>query len=176
MTSESFAISALGKEARSDFLCASAPLDCSFRNQATQDVRRRVARATSRPTLPLERSPASTGFYKLSAADIPVTDVAPDIKRKLPRYPTIPAARIGRLAVDQRYRGKKLGSVLVADAATRAAKSEVAILAIVVDAKDAAAEASYRHQGFVAYGSLAGKLLAPIQSLLPAQHEEQRAS
>ncbi len=173
MTSESFAISALAKEDRSDFLCASAPLDCYFRNQATQDVRRRVAACYIATDVATGKV---AGFYTLSAADIPVTDIAPDIKRKLPRYPTIPAARIGRLAVDQRYRRKKLGSVPLADAATRAAKSEVAILAIVVDAEDAAAEVFYRHHGFVACGSLAGKLLAPIQSLLPAQHEEQRAS
>lgn len=107
------------------------------------------------------------GFYTLAAADIPVTDVAPEITRKLPRYPTLPAARIGRLAVDARYRGQKLGAVLLADAAIRAASSEVAVLAMVVDAKDAAAEAFYRHHGFVAYGSSAGKLLAPIKSLLP---------
>jgi len=164
VTSESFAISALGMEDRSDFLCGSAPLDRYFRNQATQGVRRRMAVCYIASEVATGKV---AGFYTLSAADIPVTDVAPEIKRKLPRYPTIPAARIGRLAVDQRYRGKKLGSVFLADAATRAAKSEVAVHAIVVDAKNAAAEAVYRHHGCAAYGSLTGKLLAPIQSLLP---------
>ncbi|MCA1852983.1 MAG: hypothetical protein LC647_11470, partial [Beggiatoa sp.] len=30
--------------------------------------------------------------------------------QRLPRYPSVPAARLGRLAVDQVYRGRKLGA------------------------------------------------------------------
>lgn len=164
MTTETFAISALAKQDRSGFVSSSERLDRYFQNQATQDVRRRIAVcfiATEIATRTI------AGFYTLAAADIPVTDVPPEVTRKLPRYPTIPAARIGRLAVDQRYHGIKLGSVLLADAAARAARSDVAVLAMVVDAKDAAAEAFYRHHGFVAYGSSAGKLLAPLKSLQP---------
>ncbi len=164
MTADIFAISALGKEDRSGFVSGSEPLDRYFLSQATQDVRRRMAACFIATEI---ATGTIAGFYTLAAADIPVTDVSPELTRKLPRYPTIPAARIGRLAVDQRYRGMKLGSVLLADAATRAAKSEVAVLAMVVDAKDAAAEAFYRHHGFVRYGSSPGKLVAPLKSLLP---------
>jgi predicted N-acetyltransferase YhbS len=48
----------------------------------------------------------------------------------------LPAALIGRLAVDERFRGQRLGSALVMDAARRAAGSDPAIFALVVDAKD----------------------------------------
>ncbi|WP_407635657.1 GNAT family N-acetyltransferase [Lamprocystis purpurea] len=44
------------------------------------------------------------------------------------RYPSIPAVRLGRLAVDQAFRGQGLGSALVADALARAARSEIAPL------------------------------------------------
>jgi GNAT superfamily N-acetyltransferase len=164
VTAETFAISALGKEDRAGFVSGREPLDRYLRSQATQDVRRRMAACFIATEIATRRI---AGFYTLAAADIPVTDVSPVLTRKLPRYPTIPAARIGRLVVDQRYRGLKLGSVLLADAATRAARSDVAVLAMIVDAKDAAAEAFYRHHGFVAYASSPGELLAPLKSLLP---------
>ena len=41
------------------------------------------------------------------------------------------------------------------------------MFALVVDAKDEAVKAFYRHHGFQAYGSASGRLLAPIASLLP---------
>jgi hypothetical protein len=38
------------------------------------------------------------GYYTISAASIPLVDLPPDQTRRLPRYPTVPAVRIGRLA------------------------------------------------------------------------------
>ena len=67
-----------------------------------------------------------------------------------PRYASVPVVRMGRLAVDQRYRGKKLGSALLWDAVLRATRSEIAAFALVVDAKDDAAANFYRYHGFVA--------------------------
>ena len=51
------------------------------------------------------------------------------------------------LAVDQRYQGQKLGSALLWDAALRAKRSEVSVVALVVNAKDATAEAFCRRHG-----------------------------
>ena len=68
--------------------------------------------------------------------------------RRLPRYPTVPAALIGRLAVDQRFRGQGLGAALIVDAIARAMRAEPAIFALVVDAKDDAALRFYQHLGF----------------------------
>ena len=102
------------------------------------------------------------GFYTLSAAEIILSDVPEDLKRKLPRYPSVPVARLGRLAVDHRYRGQKLGGALLIDAANRAARSEIAVFALVVDAKDETAISFYQHYGFQTYGSLPDKLIASI--------------
>jgi predicted N-acetyltransferase YhbS len=44
--------------------------------------------------------------------------------------------RLGRLAVDQSFRGRKLGSALLWDAVQRSVKSDIAVFARVVDAKD----------------------------------------
>lgn len=163
MTGPRFTITPLGNADRTTFASGSDPLDRYFRSQVSQDIRRRVSACY----VAAERATALiAGFYTLSAAAIPLSDLPPDLARKVPRYPSLPVARIGRLAVDQRFRGIKLGSVLLLDGATRAAGSDVAVFAIVVDAKDEDAAAFYRHHGFVAYGSAPLKLIAPLSRLL----------
>ena len=155
-----FSVIPLDGRDRSGFACGSIPLDRYFQTQATQDMRRRIAACY----IAVEReTDVLAGFYTLSAADIPVTDLPPDIVKRLPRYPTLPAARVGRLAVDTRFKRQGLGGALLADAVLRAAASEVAVFAMVVDAKDASAEAFWRHHGFVAYGSAEGKMMAGLR-------------
>jgi hypothetical protein len=68
----------------------------------------------------------------------------------MPRYPNVPAVRMGRLAVDQNFKGQGLGAALLADALRRATTAEIAAYALVVDAKDLAAAEFYAHHGFIA--------------------------
>ena len=77
----------------------------------------------------------------------------------MPRYPTVPAVRMGRLAVDQAFKGQGLGSALLADALARAARSEVAAYALLVDAKDQTAAEFYRHYGFISFPNSPQSLL-----------------
>ncbi|HQU67308.1 MAG TPA: GNAT family N-acetyltransferase [Albidovulum sp.] len=164
MTPGSFRILPLDGRDRSGFDCASEALSRYFHAQVTQDVRRRIAASY----IALHQAADTiAGFYTLSAADILLTELPAELTRRLPRYPTLPAARLGRLAIDHRFTGQKLGATLLADAILRAAGSEVAVFAMVVDAKDAQAEAFYRHHGFAAYSSAPGRLVAPLASLLP---------
>ena len=120
-TAGAFALLPLDGRDRSGFASGVEPLDRYFRTQVSQDVRRRVAACTVAVE---QATQAIAGFYTLSAADVPVADVAPELTRRLPRYPTLPAARLGRLAVDARFRGRQLGTALLADAVRRAAGSE----------------------------------------------------
>ncbi len=57
---------------------------------------------------------------------------------------------------------KRLLAALLWDAATRTARSDVAVFALVVDAKDDKAEAFYRHHGFLIFGSLDRQLILPL--------------
>jgi len=82
--------------------------------------------------------------------------------RRLPRYPAVPAARIGRLAIDRRFQGRRLGGALLLNAAMCALRSEIAVFALLVDAKDDEAAAFYRHYGFNAFASSPLQLIAPI--------------
>ena len=84
----------------------------------------------------------------MSAADLLIAGLPPETAKKLPRYPTMPAVRIGRLAVDLHFQGQGLGAALLFDARQRALRAEIAVYALVVDAKDEAAKRFYSHHGF----------------------------
>ena len=102
------------------------------------------------------------GYYTLAAAGVPLTDLPADMAKRLPRYPSVPVARVGRLAVDLAFQGRKLGAALLADAVLRTLRAEVAIFALVVDAKNAAAERFYQHHGFERYGATPRQLILPL--------------
>ena len=161
MTDRPFEIRLLGKEDRSDFCCGSEPLERYLKTQAGQDVRRRVSACY----VAVEKTTGRVaGYYTLSAADVAVSDLPADLTRRLPRYPSVPAARIGRLAIDRRLQGRGLGAALVLNAALRALRSEIAVFALVVDAKDDEAVAFYRHLGFSAFASNPLRFIAPIET------------
>ena len=144
---------------RGAFSCGVDALDRYFRDQATQDMRRR---ASACYVAVEDESEKIAGYYTLTAASAPLTDLPPLMVKRLPRYPSVPVARLGRLAVELLFRGKKLGAALLADAVMRAARSEVAVFALAVDAKDDAAESFYLHHGFVALGTGSRQLVLPL--------------
>ena len=148
---------------RTDFSCGIESLDRYFQKQVTQDVRRRVT-ACYVATAVLEAKVA--GYYTLAAAGVPLAEMPIELAKRLPRYPFVPVARLGRLAVDRTYHGRKLGSALFWDAVQRCLQSEVAVFALVVDAKDDQAEAFYHHHGFIAFGSQPRQLVLPLTNLI----------
>jgi len=159
-----FLIEALGSSHdRMGFSCGVETLDRYFQKQAAQDVRRRVTACY----VALEAPGAKVaGYYTLAAAGIPLADMPAALAKQLPRYPSVPVARLGRLAVDQAFHGRKLGSALLWDAVQRSSRSEIAVFALVVDAKDDQAKAFYRHHGFVSFGSQPRQLVLPLTNLI----------
>ncbi len=141
------------------FACGQEALDRYLRTQARQDIRRRIATCFVAVE---EKSERIAAFYTLAAASIPIADLPADITRKLPKYPTIPAVRIGRLAVDLDFRGKGLGSGLLADALHRVLQSPAAAFAIIADAKEDDAVEFYGHHGFQPLIGRAGTLSLSI--------------
>lgn len=156
-----FRLEALGAgHARDGFACGVEALDAYLSRQATQDIRRRASACY----VAVEVSTGKVaGYYTLAAGGVPLTDLPAALAKRLPRYPSVPVARVGRLAVDKAFQGRKLGGALLADAAIRAMRSELAVFALVVDAKDAAAEAFYLHHGFVRFGSQARQLIVSLR-------------
>jgi ribosomal protein S18 acetylase RimI-like enzyme len=158
-----FRVEVLGPgHVRDGFTCGVEALDHYLVRQASQDVRRRVSACYVAVEI---GSGKVAGYYTLAAAGVPLTDLPEALTKQLPRYPSVPVARVGRLAVERAFHGKKLGAALLADAALRAMRSEVAVFALVVDAKDEAAVAFYLHHGFENFGSRARQLIASLKRL-----------
>ena len=78
----------------------------------------------------------------------------------------MPAAVLGRLAVDLAWRGRGLGETLLIDAARRVlrASAAMAVYALTVDAKNERARAFYERYGFRAFASLPNRLFLPLQT------------
>lgn len=143
---------------RSMFSSGSVPLDRYFQQQVTQDVRRRVTACF----VALTSEQFIAGYYTIAAASVPLTDLPSSAAKKLPRYSLVPAVRMGRLAVDQNFKGQGLGGALLADALSRASGSDIAAYALLVDAKDEEAAAFYRHHGFIPLPNLPLTLFLPL--------------
>ena len=77
---------------------------------------------------------------------------------------------MGRLAVDQNFKGQGLGGALLADALDRAANAEIAAYALVVDAKDESAASFYRHHGFIALPVSTRTLFLPLATVRKTSH------
>jgi ribosomal protein S18 acetylase RimI-like enzyme len=61
----------------------------------------------------------------------------------------VPAIRVGRLAVDIRFREQGLGGALLTDATAKGLRAAAAAFAMLVEAKDDEAVAFYEHHGCV---------------------------
>ena len=136
-------------------------LDLYLSNQASQDIKRRIAACF----VALDDDLRVAGYYTLASASVFLNDLSPALIKKLPRYPSIPAVRLGRLAVDQRFQGHGLGAALLADALRRAVMAEIAAYAMLVDAKDETAASFYQHHGFRAIESNPFCLYLPLATV-----------
>lgn len=162
MSAAPFRIRALdSSDDRVPFSCGSEPLDRYFQQQVTQDIRRRVTACFVAVT----EENRIAGFYTLATASMLLTDLPASIAKKLPRYPSVPTVRMGRLAVDEAFKGIGLGGALLADALDRFSRSEIAAFALVVDAKDEQAVRFYRHHGFVLLPDASMTLFLPFETL-----------
>lgn len=154
---------ALAKHDRSDFASGNERIDAYFRQTVSQDVKRGYAACY----VLIEKANAKlAGFYTLSSHSIPLTEVAPDLARKLPRYPSVPAVLIGWLGRDATFRGQHVGSMLLADAITRLAAAPIGLHAICADAIDEAAAAFYREHQFRPFVSRPNALYLPMKTAL----------
>ncbi len=152
-----------GDHDRSQFISGSDALDRYFREQASQDIKRRIATcfvAVSRDAQDV------AGYYTLAATSVALTALSLEIAKRLPRYPVVPAVLLGRLAVARHYQGHGLGGILLADALKRTSRADFGVFAMVVDAKDDSAQSFYEHHGFALLPGEARRLCLPIAAAL----------
>jgi len=172
MTDPHFRLAPLGAEHdRESFSCGEEALDRYFKTQATQDIRRRIANCF----VAIESASSSVAaYYTIAAASIPWIDLPAEESKRLPRYPTLPAVRIGRLAVDQRFQRRGLGGALLANAARRSIQSPPAVYALIVDAKNDQAVAFYQRYLFRTAVGRPRTLFMPLVSAEKAWLNEAR--
>jgi GNAT superfamily N-acetyltransferase len=146
------------KHDRSSFDCGVNSLDDYIRTRASQELKKRV----STPYV-LTDSPERQvlGYYCLSSYSLakpPLCGIASaeleeSTAKKLPRYPLLPAILLGRLAVDSGYQGKGYGGFLLLDAMKRCLElsTQLAAVAMVVDAISQGAASFYKDYGFIEF-------------------------
>lgn len=152
---------------RSNFSCGKAPLDRFLREQADQERRRGVSQ-----TYVLARGRNILGYYTLSATSVDLSSVPPDIGKKLPRYPLVPAILLGRLAIDAQCAGRGYGEYLLIDALRVSIEisGKVGAAFVAVDALDDDAARFYAHMGFRPFQDRPLKLflrMADARAVLP---------
>lgn len=149
---------------RGTFDCGDDALNRYIKRQARQDGDKRVAA----PFVILQASTdVVLGFYTLSSSLVPVHDLPGDLTKKLPRYAQLPVTLLGRLACDKTAKRMGLGKLLLVDALARSLRGskQIASMAVVVDAKDAAAEAFYKHFGFLPLQVTPRRLFLPMTQI-----------
>ena len=147
---------------RNEFDCGDVDLDRYFKTQVTQDIRRHVAHCF----VAVNSWGQVAGYYTLAASSVLLADLPQALAKKLPRYPTVPVARMGRLAVTQSAQQIGLGSALLADALTRVFQADVAAFAMVVDAKHEEAALFYEKHGFKQFSSHPLSLWLPMNAVV----------
>jgi len=150
---------------RAPFSCGNDSLDRYLKQQAGQDARRLAAAPF---VLVASADPKTVaGYYTLSSHSIDLGELPAAVAKRLPRYPHVPATLLGRLAVDRRYRGQGLGEILLMDALRRALaqSSQIAAVAVVVDASDDAAARFYRRFGFLSFPERPDRLFLPMKTV-----------
>jgi GNAT superfamily N-acetyltransferase len=139
-------------DAASGFSCGKLPLDDYFKRHAIRNDRAGISRAyvlRRAEADPLEL-PDVLGFHTLSMAVVEPAPIAKLVEAKLPKDP-MPVALIGRLAIDTRAQGRRLGEALLMDALRRVvdAAAIVGCTGIIVDANDEGAERFYVKYDFL---------------------------
>jgi ribosomal protein S18 acetylase RimI-like enzyme len=150
---------------RARFVSGSAALDRYLREQVSEDIKRRSVACLVAVDIVNQDV---VGFYTLTATSIASDAPALELVKRLPRYPLVPAALLGRLAIEASSQGKGLGATLLANAFLRVSRVEMGVFALLVDAQDEAAQRYYEKFGFTALAGEQRRLILPIATALRA--------
>ncbi len=149
---------------RAGFDCGTPELNGYLQRQASQDEKKNVARVF----VLTEEQKHIVGYFTLSQSSVHLHTLPDDMKKKLPRYPSMPCSLLGRLAVSVNYKGQGYGRDLLYYAMKQTVKTgqEIASIGLVVDAKDEKAKVFYEKYSFIALTNDESRLILPIKNIL----------
>ena len=146
---------------REQFDCGIDSLNAYIKQQAGQDVRKKLA-----VCFVFTEKEEVKGYYTLSGGSIPKEDIPGKYAKKYPRsYSNIPVILLGRLAVDNNYKGKGIGEYILMDALKESyevSKTKIGATAIITDPVNDRAESFYAQYGFIKLVD-SGKMFLPMQ-------------
>ena len=139
------------KHNRKEFDCGKELLNNYLKNQAGQDVKRKLSACF---VLVDNETNLIQGYYTLSNYSIPLRNFSEQIRKKLLKtYKSIPITLLGRLAIDKKKQGKGIGKILLIDALKRSytISNEIGSFGIVVDPIDNEAKNFYGKYDFIEF-------------------------
>lgn len=152
-----------GSHNRQAFDCGRAELNDWVRQVARQHQEKGLSKTfVAVQALEPERICA---YYALTLSELDTTHMPQNLGKKLPRR--IPGIRLGRLAVDKSFQGKRLAELMLVDALTRARRiyQEAGGMGLFVDGIDDKAAGFYRHFGFTSSPGQPLLMFLPLKSL-----------
>jgi GNAT superfamily N-acetyltransferase len=149
---------------RSEFDCGNPALSDWLRQQAGQFEDRDLTRTY---VLVDPGHSRVWGYYSISSCQIRYEDLPRQSTKRLPKRASIPAALIGKLAVDRSLQGQGWGGALLVDALRRirGLADVIGMRVVIFDAIDDDAEGFYRRHGFEPIIGHSGRLFLSIRSI-----------
>lgn len=146
------------------FTCGVEELDIYLREKAGQEIKRNV---TAVYILRKNTSSKIIGYFTLSSSSIELTELPPELAKKLPKYKTVGVILLGRLARDSSVHAMGMGEYLLMDAITRSYElsKKLGSFAVVVDAKNEKVKSFYKEYGFIQFSQRPLCLFLPMSSI-----------
>lgn len=144
---------------KKDFKCGKEMLDNYLHIQASQDVKRKLC-----VVFAMFEDTTIQGYYTLSNASIPPELMPESVPRS---YEALPVTLLGRLAIDEKFKGQGLGGIILLDALKRSyqiASQSLGSIGVVVDPLDNEALAFYEKFGFIILPD-SGKMFLPMADI-----------
>jgi predicted GNAT family N-acyltransferase len=160
-----YKIEPLGDHDRAAFSCGNASLDRYIREQASQDVKRGLASVF---VITAKDDPKQIlAYYTLSSRELKLDQLPEEIAKKAGKYGHVGVTLLGRMAVAEKYKGTGLGVLTLMNALHKSllAATDVASLAVFVEAIDSDAANFYRKYGFIELPEDKLKLLLPMKTI-----------
>ena len=161
-------IEPLGNHDRAAFCCGNAALDRYIREQASQDVKRRLASVF---VITAKDDPKNVlAYYTLSSRELKLEQLPAEVAKNAGKYGRVGVTLLGRMAVDASYKGTGLGGLALMNALEKSlvATKDVASWAVFVEAVDVGAARFYRKYGFIELPEDKLKMFLPMKTIAKA--------
>lgn len=145
------------------FECGKPPLDQWLRSHAMANEGK-----SSRTFVLCDDGNIVLAYYTLATGSVARTEMPRRIRHDLPN--PVPVMVLGRLAIDRRCQGLKLGAALLREAMLRTLRvsEQAGVRALVVHAIDDEAIAFYTRYGFQVFPPETRTLLLPVETMAAA--------